>query len=406
MTSAAVVRQDGTVEGLGTVGTIPAIPTAGVGDQVELHYDYSADLFPAPEVAGGGMWRYSALLPLEPGPVRYPLPVGGTPLVGPPALRTRLGMPRLWVKDETRGPTGSNKDRASALVVEHALRTGARTVTCASTGNVATSLAVAAAAAGLEAVVFVPATVLDSKLTVMLTAGARVVKVERGYEAAFALSRRAAAQLGWLDRNTGVNPMTVEAKKTVAFEIWEQLGRAVPDVVMVPVGDGPTLCAMAKGFRELIACGLADRLPRLVGVQAEGCQPVKAAWEAGRPVSPVVASTIADGIAVGAPVSAGAVLRDVRESRGSFVAVSDQALLDAISSLARHAGLIAEPAGAAAFAGLEEALRQGLVGREESVVVHMTGTGLKAPIYLRPALEPILVEGDLDELAAAFGGLS
>lgn len=339
--------------------------------------------------AGVGMWRYREHLPLGDGPIRYPLPVGGTPLIAPAGLRNDVRMPNLWLKDETRGPTGSNKDRATALVVEQAMRSGAETVSCASTGNVAVSLAVGAAAAGLRSVVFVPATADPTRLTLMLMAGASVVKVDAGYAAAFEMSRAEAERSGWVDRNTGVNPATVEAKKTVAFEVWEQLGRRVPDVAVVPVGDGPTLCAFAKGFRELHALGATTRVPRLVGVQAEGCQPLKAAWERDEPVRPVEPETIADGIAVGDPISATEVLDDIRGSGGSFVAVSDAELRTAMDQLLQRAGIIAEPAGAAATAGLHRALETGLVAPDETCVVLVTGTGLKTPRYLTTDRSPV-----------------
>lgn len=337
---------------------------------------------------GDGMWRYRDLLPIDDGAIRYPLPVGGTPLIAPESLRSRIRMPRLWLKDETRGPTGSNKDRATALVVEQAMRSGVETVSCASTGNVAVSLAIGAAAAGLRSVVFVPATTDPTRLTLMLMAGASVIEVEAGYAAAFERSRVEAERSGWMDRNTGVNPATVEAKKTVAFEIWEQLGRRVPDVAVVPVGDGPTLCAIAKGFGELRDRGATTRVPRLIGVQAEGCQPVKTAWEGDEPVRPVEARTIADGIAVGDPISGAAAVEDVRESGGAFVAVSDTELRTAIDQLLLGAGVIAEPAGAAAMAGLHRALAAGLVAPDETCVVLVTGTGLKTPQYLTASRTP------------------
>lgn len=349
-----------------------------------------------------GMWRYRRLLPLGEGPVRYPLPVGGSPLLAPPLLRERMGMAALWLKDETRGPTGSNKDRATALVVEQAMRAGARTVSCASTGNVAVSLAVGAAAAGLSAVVFVPAETEPARLTVMLMAGATVVRVRAGYAAAFELSRTVAAQLGWHDRNTGVNPATTEAKKTVALEIWEQLGRAVPDVVIAPVGDGPTLSALAKGFGELRALGAAPSVPRLVGVQAEGAQPVKLAWEQGEPVRPVTPRTIAAGIAVGEPISGDDVVRDVREAGGGFVAVSDAALLAAMDDLLGGAGVLAEPAAAASLAGLRRALETGLVDPGERVVLLVTGSGWKTPQHLDSDRVPLDVEGHPDEVLASL----
>jgi len=363
--------------------------------RVELRYDYNPEMISAPDESLASMWRYRALLPLEEGPIRYPLPIGGTPLVASPGLRAHLNLEDLWIKDETRSPTGSNKDRATALVLETALRSRIGTVTCASTGNVAVSLAVGAAAAGIKAFIFVPADVAEAKLTLMLLSGATVFKVRGGYEAAIALSRQAAKRFGWLDRNTGYNPMTLDGKKTVAFEIWEQLDRRMPDVVVCPVGDGVTLSGVAKGFHELRQCGATQREPRIVGVQAEGCQPLKRACETGSMPEPVTPRTIADGIAVGVPVSGGMALRDVRRSNGAWVAVSDEDLRAAMSALASRGGILAEPAGAAAYAGAEQAVRTGLIDRSELVVVLVTGTVMKNLGHARPATEAVIIDADL-----------
>jgi len=380
-----------------------SVDVEGAEGQVELLYDYGPELLPSAAPTGDGMWRYRRLLPLDEGEIRYPLTIGDTPLVAPSSLRKEVGVPQMWLKDETRTPTGSNKDRATALVLEHAVRKKVETVSCSSTGNVAVSLSVGAAASGVRAVIFVPAEVSETKLTLMLLAGAKVLKVEEGYEAAFELSRRAAREFGWYDRNTGVNPLTLEAKKTVAFEIWEQLGRRVPDAIIIPVGDGPTLTAMVKGFRELRACGATDRLPKIVGVQAEGCKPLAQAWRTDEPVRSVVPKTIADGIAVGVPVSAALVLRDVRETGGGFVTVSDGTMIDAIGELASKCGVLAEPAGAAAYAGFRSALEAGLIDGNEETVVHVTGTGLKNPQYLKPNIAAPTVHASLDEVRRALG---
>ncbi len=390
------------VDGTSVMSILAGTPP-GFSGHVEYQYDYGPELLPNAACVHQGMWRYSGLLPLDDGPILYPLAIGQTPLTGPPPLRAKLRMPGLWLKDETRAPTASNKDRATGLVLEHALRTGATTVSCASTGNIAASLAVGAAAVGLEAVVFVPADVSTAKLAVILFAGARVLLMRSGYQSAFELSREAAVAFGWLDRNTGVNPATTEAKKTAAFEIWEQLGGEIPDVVVVPAGDGVTLCGMAKGFHELRACGASTTLPRIVGVQAEGCQPLKRAWEQGTAPAEVDPVTIADGIAVGTPVSGGAAIRYVRESRGGFVAVSDDNMLRASELMGRHAGVIAEPAGAAALAGLLEAVESGLIGASERVVVHVTGSGLKTPQYLRSEVRPPEIDATLDDVSRALG---
>jgi threonine synthase len=399
--SATIVHDDGTTQRCERVEA--ALARAGDG-RIELHYAYASAALPPPADGPFDMWRYTRLLPIDRDAVTYPLAVGGTPLVAAPALRAGTRMPGLWLKDETRGPTGSNKDRATALVLQHAMHERIETVSCASTGNVAVSLAVGAAVAGKRAVVFVPAGVDRGKLSVMLAAGAMAIVVTDGYAGAFRLSREAAKTFGWYDRNTGVNPLTFEAKKTVAFEIWEQLGRHVPDAVVSPVGDGVTLSALAKGFRELVACGVAARVPRLIGVQAEGCQPIAHAWETGTPPEPADAATLADGIAVGWPVNAAMALRDVRESDGGFVAVPDDTIVAAVGTLATKAGILAEPAGAAAAAGLSRAVARGLARRDETVVVLVTGSALKTPRFLRPAASPVEVRADIRELRRVLRG--
>jgi threonine synthase len=284
--------------------------------RVEFEYDYGPHLLPTQPLSDEGMWRYHSLLPLHYVERLYPLAVGNTPLVAPHILRQLLNLPSLWIKDETRSPTGSNKDRATALILEDALHKGIQTICCASTGNVAVSLAVGAAATGKKAVIFVPDNVSDTKLQIMRMAGATIFKVIEGYEAAMQLSRRAAYTFGWCDRNTGYNPLTIEAKKTVALEIWEQLGHQIPDVVCIPVGDGVTFSGIAKGFRELKLCGATSKLPRLIGIQATGCQPLKIAWERNEEMHPIQPATIADGIAVGFPTYGTVTLRNIREYAG------------------------------------------------------------------------------------------
>ena len=370
----------------------------------ELEYDYAdirlVDDDPRPVT----MWRYRNLLPLEDGPVRYPLPIGGTPLLPAPALRRAVGMPGLWLKDETRGPTASNKDRATALVIEGGLRSGAGTITTASTGNAAVSTSFGAAAAGLRAAIFVSTDCRPDKLALMAQTGAWVFRVPAGYAAAVDLSRTAAAAFGWLDRNTGANPVTVEAKKTVAFEVWEQLGRRMPDVMVAPVGDGPTLVALDKGFGELVRSGLAERRPRLIGVQADRCQPLVQSWlgAVARPEQLDPAGTVADGIAVLRPAIGDAVLAAVGRDGGGMVAVDDDALLNAVYELAARAGTGAEPAGAAALAGLRRALELAMVDPAETAVLLVTGRELKAA-GRPPDLSRVRTVERLDEVATALG---
>ncbi|MGI5150979.1 threonine synthase [Plantactinospora sp. CA-294935] len=376
-----------------------------------LEYRYGPDLLPGRDDGGpAGMWRYRALLPVDPGPIHYPVPVGGTPLLALPGLRAVTGVPELFVKDETRGPSASNKDRATALVLEGGLRTGADTITTASTGNAAVATALGAAAVALRSVIFVSTGCRPDKVGLMRAAGARVFALADGYSAAVELSRAAAREFGWLDRNTGVNPYTTEAKKTVALEIWEQLRRQPPDVVVAPVGDGPTLAGLAKGFDELLACGGIERLPRLIGVQAANCQPLVRAWAgadgpatSGAPGDPASgATTIADGIAVTRPTAGALALDAVRRTGGAMVAVPDDALSAAGASLLRYGGLGSEPAGAAGLAGLAAALAGGLVDRAERVVVMLTGRELAAGPTPVPEPAAPVIEPNLDAVRAAL----
>lgn len=366
-------------------------------------YDYARSLLPGPGT-GAGMWRYQALLPRPDEPTRYPLPVGGTPLRAPRALRQLLELPGLWLKDETTGPSASNKDRATALVIDEGLRTGVRVVSTASTGNAALSTAIGGAAAGLAVVIFVPDDCAPAKVDLMVARGAYVFRVREGYRAAFELSRRAAARFTWLDRCTGLNPLTVEAKKTTSFEVWEQLGQRAPEAVVLPVGDGVTLIGAAKGFRELVACGALQRVPRIIAVQAQNCAPLAARWH-GNPAPAHWPGTVADGIEVPQPMLGDWTLDEVRDARGDFVTVSDAEILDAVDLLAGVAGIASEPAGAAAFAGLRRAVADGLLGARETVVAWVTGANLPAePAGAARPGAAVTISADLDAVAAALAG--
>ena len=328
-----------------------------------------------------------------------PCRVGGTPLLPVPGLRRELAMPHLWVKDETRNPSGSTKDRASLLVVAKAIEYGIDTVATASTGNAASALAAVAAAAGVRAVVFVPASAPPAKLAQAATYGARVVPVAGSYDEAFELSITACEKFGWYNRNTAFNPFTIEGKKTVALEIAADLKPEAPDVVLVPTGDGVIISGVAKGFADLVHGGLLHRRPRLIAVQPTGSPAIARALRSGASAfSPVTdAASVADSLVVNAPRNAIMALKEVRASGGSGVLVSDDEILDAIGHLARTTGVFAEPAAAAALAGLLAALKEGLVARDERAVLLITGTGLKdVPAAMRRASIPKPVLPNLD----------
>ena len=373
----------------------------------EFTYDYDAALLPGPVPEAFTMWRYASLLPIASAAATYPLQVGGTPLLPAHRLRTDLAMASVWCKDETRSPSGSTKDRATALVLADGRSRGTNTVTCASTGNAAAATCIGAGAMGMRAVVFVPTNCDAAKIATMVHCGAHVFRVDDGYRAAINISRQAARRFGWIDRNTGTNLMTLEAKKTVAFEIWEQLGRRVPDVVVVPVGDGVTLSGIAKGFREIQACGGASRLPRLIGVQAQSCQPLvrRSMGEQAASGELDPSGTTAHGIAVVDPVCGDLALRDVARVDGSFVAADESEIAAAAGALARMVGVLAEPAAAAALAGLRVALRRNVVDRHEEVVLLVTGRAGMAQRSWADWQAPRLGEATLEELERSMQDL-
>jgi len=361
------------------------------------------------------LWRYLPLLPVgEPGHRGTPLwSVGWTPLLAPSRLATKLGLRHLWFKDDGRNPTASFKDRASAVVVARAQEIGAAVVVTASTGNAGAALAGMAAAAAQPAVILAPRTAPPAKVAQLLIYGARVLLVEGTYDQAFDLTVEAAAALGWYCRNTGYNPFTAEGKKTAAFEICEQLAATTqaaprawtcPEAVFVSVGDGNILSGLHKGFRDLFELGWIPRLPRLIGVQAEGSAAVARAFVAGADeVRPVRAETIADSIAVDLPRDGARALRAVRETGGQMLTVPDVAILDAIRELGVVEGIFAEPAAATAYAGLVEAVRRGLVAPDERIVVLLTGSGLKdVRAAMQAAGEATVIEPRLAALRRAL----
>lgn len=346
------------------------------------------------------IWRYSALLPIAEREMAPPLHVGWTPLYRAIRLEKKLGLRALWLKDDGRNPTASLKDRASAVGVVKAMELGRKKITAASTGNAASSLAGIAASVGIKTYIFVPQTAPKAKIAQLLIFGANVIAVRGTYDQAFDLCLKASEEYGWYSRNTAYNPYLSEGKKTAALELCEQLGWNVPDRVFVSVGDGCIIGGLWKGFKDLYALDFIEKLPKLMGVQAEGSAVLARAWEKGtEEIEPIVPQTIADSIAVGIPRDRIKALRAVRESGGAFLTVSDEEILEAMRVLGREAAVFGEPAGVASFAGLAKAIREGKIGNEESVAVLVTGNGLKdvesaikvtgAPHIIDPTMEDL-----------------
>jgi len=352
--------------------------------------------------ADPSLWRYLPLLPVgAPEGSGTPLhAAGGTPIFSPPALRNLTGLQQLWVKDESRNPTASFKDRASAIVVTRARQLQSSVVVTASTGNAGAALAGMAAAVGQKAVIFAPRTAPPAKIAQLLIFGAQVILVDGTYDDAFDLAVQASAEFGWYCRNTGYNPFTTEGKKTAAFEIWESLiySRLLdkPLNIFVSVGDGNIISGIHKGFRDLAELGWLETMPRLYGIQAEGSAAIAHAWQTGsEQIVSVKANTIADSISVDLPRDGVRAVRAASASGGAYLTVSDAEILTAIAELGQ-VGIFAEPAGAAAWAGLRKAIRTNLVSTVEPVLVLNTGSGLKdvraamQAVAPAPIIEPTL----------------
>src|SRR6266705_836676 len=352
--------------------TCPACGPLGV---LEVHYDYElvaqrinrATLAVDRETT---FWRYRALLPISYSPKNVPvLAVGGTPLYPVKRLRAYLGMKELWLKDDSRNPSASLKDRASIIAV---MRSEGRTLACASTGDAASSLAVQAASVGLPCYIFVPYNAPRAKIVQLLMCGATVFAVQGSYDDAFDLCIEACNTFGWYNRNTGYNPYLVEGKKTVGLEITEQLDWQVPDSVLVPTGDGCIISGVYRGFEDFYRLGMIDCIPRMIAVQAEGSPAIVRAREGDGIVRPYPAQTVADGISVSLPRNGTMAIKVIRESGGFGITVSDEEILAAEKELARLTGVFAEPSGAAGYAGLVRLLREGRIERDERTVLLVT----------------------------------
>ncbi len=325
-----------------------------------------------------------------------PIPVGNTPFFQTAALGNELGFDNIWIKNDGLNPSASLKDRASFLVVAEANRLKEKTIVTASTGNAASALAAVCAAAGKRALIFVPENAPKAKLVQMILYGATVVPVRGTYDDAFRLSLEYTARRGGLNRNTAYHPLTIEGKKTVGLEIWQQNNWRVPDAILVPVGDGVIISGVHKAFCDLKAAGLISRLPRLVCVQAEKSNAIHHYIESGIYENAANPDTIADSISVSIPSNAHLARKAVLESGGFSLTVSDAEILQAQGVLAARTGIFAEPACSAVVAALKKLRGSKRLGRKEQIVLLITGHGLKdvetamRNIQLPKAVEPTL----------------
>ncbi len=390
---------------------LPEITTCKkCGGILDIKYDYryiKSKLSPQiiAERKDHSMWRYREFLPIGDESRAPKLRVGWSPLYQTDRLAEQLGVAKLYIKDDGINPTASLKDRASAMAVVKAEEAGKTTIACSSTGNAASSLAGNAAAAGFRTFLFVPGRAPKGKVAQLMMFGANVISVEGTYEDTFRLSAEAIDRWGWYNRNAAINPYLMEGKKTVSYEIAEQLGFQMTDYIAVSVGDGCTISGVWKGFKDLYEAGFIDKLPRLISVQAEGCCPLNRAIAESKDWYPMEENTIADSIAVGVPRNPDKALNAIRESNGIVVNVSDEEILAAMKLLGTTCGVFAEPAGATGTAGVKKAAQMGLIPKSATVVSLVTGSGLKdVANAMKAAGEPIALAPDMTLLEKALAG--
>ena len=350
------------------------------------------------------IWRYADLLPTTGAP-ELDLQVGCTPLLRAERLAAELGLGEVFVKDDTRNPTGSFKDRVVSVALSKARELGLKVAACASTGNLANSVAAHAARAGMASYVLIPSDLERVKVATTAIFGGRLLAVEGTYDDVNRLCAELASERpDWAFVNVNVRPYYAEGSKTLAFEVAEQLGWRLPDHVVVPVASGSQLTKIRKGFSELATVGLVEAHPvRISGAQAEGCSPVAQAFASGADaIRPVKPQTIAKSLAIGNPADGYYALEAARASGGSIASVTDDEILEGIALLARTEGIFAETAGGVTVATLAKLAAAGVVRRDERVVVYVTGNGLKTVEALGDTVGPsAVITPTLDAFMAA-----
>ena len=375
---------------------------------LEVAYDYAAvaSSISRESIAAGPatIWRYADLLPAS---AESPVDLGAgfTPLVRADRLAAELGLGELYVKNDTRNPTGSFKDRVVSVALTKARELGFKIAACASTGNLANSVAAHAARAGMESYVFVPKDLERVKIQTTAVFGGNLIAVEGNYDDVNRLCAELASEhADWAFVNVNVRPYYSEGSKTLAFEVAEQLGWTTPDHVVVPIASGSQLTKIAKGFRELGLVGLVEGGDhvRISGAQAAGCSPVATAFAEGSDVvRPVRPDTIAKSLAIGNPADGYYALGVVRESGGAIASVTDDEIVEGMRLLARTEGIFAETAGGVTIATLAKLAASGVVRRDERVVAYVTGTGLKTVEALGNSVGPsAVIEPTLEAFAA------
>ena len=356
------------------------------------------------------IWRYADFLPLPGGPPgpsgrlasRVGLPAGCTPLIRADRLAQQLGLREVWVKNDAANPTHSFKDRVVSVAAARARELGFQTIACASTGNLANSVAAHGAALGLESYVFIPADLEEQKVLATGVYGTKLVAVEGNYDDVNRLCTELCAERDWAFVNVNLRPYYAEGSKTLAFEIAEQLGFELPDRIIAPVASGSLFTKIGRGFTEWRELGLLDgELPKMNGAQAEGCSPVASAFAAGQDVCrPVKPDTIAKSLAIGNPADGPYALELARESGGTIDSVSDEEIKQGIALLAQTTGVFTETAGGVTTAVLAKLAARGDIDPDERVVITITGDGLKTLDAVRGTFETHTIEPTVEAFEA------
>lgn len=367
--------------------------------EVDYDYDVIKSLMTRESIANGpaSIWRYAPLLPVE-GEPKVSLEAGFTPLVRAERLAKKLGIKELYIKNDTANPTWSFKDRVVSVALSRAVELGFDTAACASTGNLANSVAAHAAHAGLKCYVFIPADLEAGKVMNSLIYNPNLLAVDGNYDEVNRLCAEVADRTNWAFVNVNVRPYYSEGSKTLAYEVAEQLGWQAPDHVVVPVASGSLLTKVHKGFGELIKLGLIDeKNTRVSAAQAEGCSPVASAYLRGDDfVSPVKPNTIAKSLGIGNPADGIYAIDVIKKTGGSAATVTDDEVVDGIKLLAETEGIFTETAGGVTIGVLKKLAESGQIGKDETVVAYITGIGLKTqeavagktaqPLHIKPNL--------------------
>lgn len=361
------------------------IGLSAVGKPLFARYDLDAvaDRFTPDAVAGreAGLWRYEEVLPVRNRSAQVKLGEGWTPLIDAPRCASRLGVSRVWIKDEGQNPTGSFKDRGLCLAVSRALELGAKELALPSAGNAGSAAAAYGAAAGLRVHVVVPSDTPRPILEEMAAFGADVELLNGLISDCGKVVRKGVEQYGWFDLSTLKEPYRVEGKKTTGYELHEQLGGRLPDSIVYPTGGGTGLIGMWKAFDEMERLGwIGSERPKMFTVQASGCAPMVRAWAAGEEESAEMwqgATTYASGLRVPGTVGDFLILRALRESGGGAVAVADHVMAEWVRHIGTDTGIFAAPEGGATAAAVPMLLEMGLISTDDEVVLFNTGSGLK-----------------------------